>query len=411
MKKYVLLIGDGNAAASRGTEGERLYTFQVEGKDVNDAINNAQKDILNLCDEESFEEYIEDYPEETFADYFNNLDPSGGDPWLVAYLEEGKLIDCYDLEMLKSGSDNAYEFDNYDDAKLFGMEPYVEDKRWGDANESLNESLLTNSYLKKLCRDNNLKLTFKGKGDRNVYRTLFGTWPEEDSDVPLKHPRVYEIKDHRGYVFTLWLETDLAVFIAPNYDIDNCETLNEIEHYFNSYILNDDEEVEDLYAEESLTEDSKQFFFDNGDEVTLDEISSYFADISTDWIENILNNHDFSTKQQAIDYIENYIKEKRLEDDFILPEKTDLSIYSGYDEESAFSWDEYFLANSDSEAFEYMEDDRPGNSEGYMPAEVSEFLDKDEIKDVILNELDEDKETKIQLLVNYDIPFELSELD
>lgn len=128
MKKYVLLIGDGNGAASRGTEGEVLYTFKCEAEDIDDAINKCQDEIRDMDRFDNWSEVDDEY--DSYSDYFNDKDPSGGDIWLIAYLEDGNLVDCYDLELLKSGKDNSYEFNNYDDAELFGMEPYVEDNRW-----------------------------------------------------------------------------------------------------------------------------------------------------------------------------------------------------------------------------------------------------------------------------------------
>ena len=135
-KQFVLLIGDGNGAASRGMDGETLYTFHTTGKDIDDAINNAQEEIRGI---DRFDDFDED-GDESYSDYFNAKDPGAGDIWLIAYLEDDKLVDCYDLDSVKSGDDGEFTFRNEEDAKLFGMEPHIKDKRYGDSDDEEEDS-------------------------------------------------------------------------------------------------------------------------------------------------------------------------------------------------------------------------------------------------------------------------------
>ena len=149
LKDYVLLIGDGNGAASRGLENDILYTFRAKAHNVDEAIDNCQDEIREIDrfddydeaayaeegDEDSDDFDPEEEPAMPYHEYFNDKDPSGGDIWLVAYIENGKLIADYDL-----GEFSADDFNDPADASLFGVESSAEDDEEGE-DEDLGESL------------------------------------------------------------------------------------------------------------------------------------------------------------------------------------------------------------------------------------------------------------------------------
>ena len=125
MKKYILLICDGNGAASRGMDDDTLYTFECEANDLDDAINKCEKEIRDIDRFDYWDEVDSEY--DSYADYFNSKDSSGGDIFLVAHFEDNKLIeDTYLEEWRKTG---CYKFDDPKMAAKFGMEEEAGDYR------------------------------------------------------------------------------------------------------------------------------------------------------------------------------------------------------------------------------------------------------------------------------------------
>ena len=125
--KYLLLIGDGAAARTRGLSPETLHVVESKGEDLDDAINNAQEELIDLEWGSSFNGDEEGY---TYAEYFNNLDPGCGDIWLLAYIEDGKLMEVYNMNEVKQGKDGEYNFAEPKYAKQFNLPAHIKDKRY-----------------------------------------------------------------------------------------------------------------------------------------------------------------------------------------------------------------------------------------------------------------------------------------
>lgn len=123
MSKYVLLVGNGGGITSRRLEPEKLYVLETEAKTLDEAIDNLEKELRAI---DLFDSYDED-EYDSYSEYFKHKRPEDGDIWILGYLEDGKVIERCDLDLIKSGLDGEYEFDNPADAFKFDMPSHIED--------------------------------------------------------------------------------------------------------------------------------------------------------------------------------------------------------------------------------------------------------------------------------------------
>lgn len=123
MSKYVLLVGNGEGITSRRLESEKLYVLETEAETLDKAIDNLEKELRAI---DLFDSYDED-EHDSYFEYFKHKRPEDGDIWILGYLEDGKLVERCDLDLIKSGLDGEYEFDNPADAVKFDMPSHIED--------------------------------------------------------------------------------------------------------------------------------------------------------------------------------------------------------------------------------------------------------------------------------------------
>lgn len=125
--KISILICDGNGAASRGLEKDKFYVFETKADDLEHAVNKLADDIdLNICNND-YAHYVEECEEqkekpESFYDWLNGLDPTGGDPFIASFIDNGKREDLVYMDDVTSD-----DFDKPELAHLFIDEE--EDKR------------------------------------------------------------------------------------------------------------------------------------------------------------------------------------------------------------------------------------------------------------------------------------------
>lgn len=123
MSRYVLLIGNGEGITSRHFDSEKLYVLETEAENFDEAINNLEKDLREI---DLFDSYDED-EYDSYSEYFKHKRPEDGDIWILGYLEDSNLTELCDLDLIKSGLDGEYEFDNPADAIKFDMPAHIED--------------------------------------------------------------------------------------------------------------------------------------------------------------------------------------------------------------------------------------------------------------------------------------------
>ena len=108
---FVLLISDGECAASRGWNVNTLYTFKCNAVSLEDALDKCSSEIRKI---DQFDNYDGSEP---YHEYFENLDMTGGDIYLAAYIEDGEVNLEFDYEQYGS-----YEWNNERDASQFGID-------------------------------------------------------------------------------------------------------------------------------------------------------------------------------------------------------------------------------------------------------------------------------------------------
>lgn len=99
--KYSFLISDGAAARERGGDFDHFFQVDVEAKTLRDAIAQAYPNFVFEDSENGFDEWFDEWSgldedatgEEILDVLENNVDYGSGDPWLAAYMVDGKIID------------------------------------------------------------------------------------------------------------------------------------------------------------------------------------------------------------------------------------------------------------------------------------------------------------------------------
>lgn len=139
---YEFLVCNGEGAASRGGESDTYSSHSFKADNLEDAYKQLSYKYL---DEDEIEEYLEDDPDFSFQDYWDNVDMSGGWAFVCAVKENGNiewLVDKdgmleypedFDKDILdKWFPDYTFddEDDNYilDDAEKNGHQKFVIDE-------------------------------------------------------------------------------------------------------------------------------------------------------------------------------------------------------------------------------------------------------------------------------------------
>lgn len=132
MKTYKFLVSDGNGAASRGMDVDYYSTYEIQAENDKDAYNQLLLEILGYetvedylleyCygadsveelseeEKESFEEELENF---NGKDVLDNMDITGGDPWVEGLMIDDEVIIEPDLEGMK-----CYGFEFSDESYL-----------------------------------------------------------------------------------------------------------------------------------------------------------------------------------------------------------------------------------------------------------------------------------------------------
>lgn len=145
---YEFLICDGNAAASREGEPDNYFDVEIKAPTLKDALQQTWNHLFYGGDSfEAFcEEYLEeedevddprDWSEEELLDFIDDQDISGGDPWLEAYMIDGKMIREPNTEYMVD--DDGYlpaNFSDVSDLEKWGLSDLEDededDEDWED---------------------------------------------------------------------------------------------------------------------------------------------------------------------------------------------------------------------------------------------------------------------------------------
>lgn len=127
MAKYEFLICDGNGAASRGTEVDNYFEFKCEAVNDEEAYKKLTENEINgydslfdwFCDyegyeddEESIEEAKEAFEDFSFEQYWDDMDVSGGDPFVVGIKINGEFELEPDIEEVLHYGANLDDIDD-----------------------------------------------------------------------------------------------------------------------------------------------------------------------------------------------------------------------------------------------------------------------------------------------------------
>ena len=110
--RFIICVGDGNGAASRGFENDKFYIFETEATNLEQAVNNCEEEIREIDRFDCYDDVKDEY--NSYYDYVESLDISGGDIFIAGYIQNGKRhLRVYMDDVTKD------DFDDPDKAYLF----------------------------------------------------------------------------------------------------------------------------------------------------------------------------------------------------------------------------------------------------------------------------------------------------
>lgn len=172
MKTYKFLVSNGNGAASRGMDVDYYSTYEIQAKNDKDAYNQLLIEILGY---ETIEDYLLEYcygadsveeltekEKKSFEkelknfngkDELDNMDITGGDPWVEGLKVDDEVIIEPDLESMRyygfEFSDESYsewnlpmdgeDYAEADESDILDAFDYVGTDDVDEIREALNE--------------------------------------------------------------------------------------------------------------------------------------------------------------------------------------------------------------------------------------------------------------------------------
>lgn len=343
---YVFGFGDGNSAASRGTEGENLCQISGDIKDteaaavisvLNDLPEEFNSEILHDTFNEVYgedgSEALEEYSKLSPEQVISNLDISGGDPLVYVVERDGENV-FYDADM------EEYLFDGLDDEEDWDDSAWADEVDWEEDEEGVNESLKADKSpsLKRDDRINGRKTSLKRTldGSDEIRGPKYKELDEARKNTPAKYKKtgddIYRKNTEKvEYVVQSSLEDDPDIkvtseseakaLIAQNKREDKKDPDRKAAGITYSY-----KKIEESYDEANdvmTPEEAEAYWQENKDsDPILAEYDSY-----QDWFKDSKENGYIRELDEAIapldkDFLFKHYKEvtpKELHDDYMGP--------------------------------------------------------------------------------------------